>query len=94
MLLDSGDHVVCSDDGYGGVARHFNTILAHYGLRFTYVDTSDGEGGTNVPVTQNLTVDCTAPTAALVTIIEVQPREAIIGISLDEPASVTVMVAR
>ena len=40
-LLASGDHVVCSDDVYGGVSRHFNTILAHYGLRFTYVDTSD-----------------------------------------------------
>ncbi len=40
-LLKSGDHVVCSDDVYGGVSRHFNNILVNYGLRFTYVDTSD-----------------------------------------------------
>ena len=39
-LLNSGDHVVCSDDVYGGVSRHFNKVLTRYGLHFTYVDTS------------------------------------------------------
>ncbi len=38
--LDSGDHVVSSDDVYGGVSRLFNTILSRHGLSFTYVDTS------------------------------------------------------
>ena len=38
--LDAGDHVVCSDDVYGGVSRLFNTILKRHGLEFTYVDTS------------------------------------------------------
>ena len=38
--LDSGDHVVSSDDVYGGVSRLFNTILERHGLSFTYVDTS------------------------------------------------------
>ncbi|MFT5432971.1 MAG: cystathionine gamma-lyase [Myxococcota bacterium] len=41
--LDSGDHVVCSDDVYGGVSRLFNTILARHGLSFTYVNTSDAD---------------------------------------------------
>mgnify|MGYP003729085021 FL=1 len=40
-LLKSGDHVVCSDDVYGGVSRHFNQILVNYNLHFTYVDSSD-----------------------------------------------------
>lgn len=40
-LLKSGDHVVSSDDVYGGVSRHFNQVLTRYGLSFTYVDTSD-----------------------------------------------------
>ena len=31
-LLKNGDHVVCSDDVYGGVSRHFNNILVT--LRF------------------------------------------------------------
>ena len=42
-LLKSGDHVVCSDDVYGGVSRHFNNILVNYGLTFTYVDSSSPE---------------------------------------------------
>ena len=42
-LLKSGDHVVCSDDVYGGVSRHFNRVLSNYGLSFTYVDTSQPE---------------------------------------------------
>ena len=42
-LLSSGDHVVCSDDVYGGTSRHFNKVLARYGLAFTYVDTSQPE---------------------------------------------------
>lgn len=39
-IIRPGDHVVCSDDVYGGVSRLFNQILCHYGLEFTYVDTS------------------------------------------------------
>ncbi len=42
-LLKAGDHVVCSDDVYGGVSRHFNRVLTNYGLRFSYVDTSQPE---------------------------------------------------
>lgn len=42
-LLSAGDHVVCSDDVYGGVSRHFNKVLSRYGLTFTYVDSSQPE---------------------------------------------------
>ena len=42
-LLASGDHVVCGDDVYGGVTRHFDNVLSFYGLQFTYVDTTDPE---------------------------------------------------
>ena len=42
-LLSAGDHVVCSDDVYGGVSRHFNKVLTRYGLSFTYVDSSEPE---------------------------------------------------
>lgn len=40
-MMKAGDHLVCSHNVYGGVPRLFNQILAHYGLEFTYVDTSD-----------------------------------------------------
>jgi len=42
-LLKAGDHVVCSDDVYGGVSRHFNQVLVHYKLEFTYVNSSNVE---------------------------------------------------
>ena len=40
-MLKSGDHVVCSSNVYGGVPRLFDQILSGYGLKFSYVDTSD-----------------------------------------------------
>ena len=46
-LLKKGEHVVCSDDVYGGVSRHFNNILVNYGLTFTYVDSSNPENVEN-----------------------------------------------
>ncbi len=42
-LLKSGDHIICSDDVYGGVSRHFNQVLINYGLEFTYVNSSNPE---------------------------------------------------
>ena len=42
-LLKSGDHIVCSDDVYGGVSRLFNNLLINYDLSFTYVNSSDSK---------------------------------------------------
>jgi cystathionine beta-lyase/cystathionine gamma-synthase len=39
-LLKSGDHVVVSDNTYGGTFRLFDKVLRRSGLTFTYVDTS------------------------------------------------------
>jgi cystathionine beta-lyase/cystathionine gamma-synthase len=39
-LLRSGDHVVVSDNVYGGTYRLFAQVLENFGLSFTYVDTS------------------------------------------------------
>jgi cystathionine beta-lyase/cystathionine gamma-synthase len=40
-MLVAGDHVVCTNNTYGGTPRLFNQILTNCGLEFTYVDTSD-----------------------------------------------------
>jgi cystathionine gamma-lyase/cystathionine beta-lyase/cystathionine gamma-lyase/homocysteine desulfhydrase len=40
-MMKAGDHVVCSENIYGGTARLFDKIFVHYGLTFTYVDASD-----------------------------------------------------
>jgi cystathionine gamma-lyase len=40
-LLSAGDHVVVTDDLYGGTYRLFSRVLTRYGLEFTYVDMAD-----------------------------------------------------
>jgi cystathionine beta-lyase/cystathionine gamma-synthase len=40
-LLESGDHVVVTDNTYGGTYRLFEKVLRKYQLDFSYVDTSD-----------------------------------------------------
>jgi cystathionine gamma-lyase/cystathionine beta-lyase/cystathionine gamma-lyase/homocysteine desulfhydrase len=40
-LLQSGDHVVVTDNTYGGTYRLFERVLRKYQLDFSYVDSSD-----------------------------------------------------
>jgi cystathionine beta-lyase/cystathionine gamma-synthase len=40
-LMKSGEHIVASDNLYGGVPRLFNQVLKNFGLEFTYVDSAD-----------------------------------------------------
>ena len=39
-MLSAGDHVVVSDNTYGGTFRLFDKVLTRYQLSFSYVDTS------------------------------------------------------
>lgn len=43
MLLNSGDHVVLTDDVYGGSYRLMTKVLNRFNLDHTFVDTSDPE---------------------------------------------------
>ena len=40
-MLKAGDHVIVSDNVYGGTFRLFERVLSRYQLTFTYVDTAD-----------------------------------------------------
>jgi cystathionine gamma-lyase/cystathionine beta-lyase/cystathionine gamma-lyase/homocysteine desulfhydrase len=40
-MLAAGDHVVVSDNVYGGTFRLFDKVLSRYRLTFSYVDTAD-----------------------------------------------------
>src|SRR5437870_9534837 len=40
-LVKAGEHVVVSDNTYGGTFRLFTKILANYNIEFDFVDTSD-----------------------------------------------------
>lgn len=56
-LFKAGDHVVCGENVYGGTYRLFERILQQFGLRFTYVDTSEA---------QRIEDACTPATVAIV----------------------------
>ncbi len=41
LLFKSGDHLIVTEDLYGGTCRLFDKIFTQYGLSFSYVDTSN-----------------------------------------------------
>jgi cystathionine beta-lyase/cystathionine gamma-synthase len=41
LLFKSGDHLIVTEDLYGGTCRLFDKVFGQYGLYFSYVDTSD-----------------------------------------------------
>jgi cystathionine gamma-synthase len=40
-LFSRGDHIICTEDLYGGSVRYFDFAAGRDGLQFTYVDTAD-----------------------------------------------------
>ncbi|HEX8141923.1 MAG TPA: PLP-dependent aspartate aminotransferase family protein [Pyrinomonadaceae bacterium] len=40
-LIKAGEHVIVSDNTYGGTFRLFTRVLANYNIEFDFVDTSD-----------------------------------------------------
>ncbi|WP_129600518.1 bifunctional cystathionine gamma-lyase/homocysteine desulfhydrase [Anaerophilus nitritogenes] len=43
MLLKSGDHIILSDDVYGGTFRVVDKIFKNFGLEYSFVDTTHAE---------------------------------------------------
>lgn len=43
LLFRSGDHLIVTEDLYGGTCRLFDKVFDQFGLTFSYVDTSDVE---------------------------------------------------
>jgi cystathionine gamma-synthase/cystathionine beta-lyase len=41
LLFRAGDHLIVTEDLYGGTYRLFEKVFDQYGLSFTYLDTSD-----------------------------------------------------
>ena len=41
ILFNTGDHVLLSEDLYGGTVRLAKDVYGHYGISFEYVDTTD-----------------------------------------------------
>ena len=69
-LLEAGDHVIVSDNTYGGTFRLFDKVLTRYRLAFSYVDTSklDLVERAITPATRMLFVE--TPTNPLLTLTD------------------------
>ena len=69
-LLAAGDHVVASDDLYGGTYRVFEKVFRGYGIDYTYVDAADTKAVQNAirPQTRMLWIE--TPTNPLLKIAD------------------------
>lgn len=71
-LLSAGDHVIVTDDLYGGTYRLFSRVLTRYGLEFTYVDMADADAvrAAVKPSTKMLWIE--TPTNPLLKLIDIR----------------------
>lgn len=42
-MFNPGDHVICTNNVYGGTYRIFEQVIKNYGIEFSYVDTSSSK---------------------------------------------------
>jgi len=71
-MMKTGDHVVCSDNVYGGTGRLFDKVLANYGLTFTYVDTSVAENVAAAIRPETKLVHIETPTNPMMSITDIR----------------------
>ncbi|WP_242356736.1 cystathionine gamma-synthase [Anaeromyxobacter sp. SG64] len=69
-LLDAGDHVVASDDVYGGTFRIFDKVYRRHGLSFTYVDMSDARNVERALTPRTKLVWIESPTNPMLKIVD------------------------
>jgi cystathionine gamma-lyase len=71
-LLEAGDHVVCSDDVYGGTFRIFDKVFKRQGLSFSFVDLSNPDSlePAITPKTKLIWVE--SPTNPMLKLIDLQ----------------------
>ena len=68
LLLEKGDHAVCTENVYGGTFRLFESIVRNYGVDFTWVDTSSADNVRNAIRPNTKMVFVETPTNPLMSI--------------------------
>jgi cystathionine beta-lyase/cystathionine gamma-synthase len=71
MTLSSGDHVIVSNNTYGGTFRLFDKVMARFGLEFSYVDTSNPEETRAAVTPRTRMIFIETPTNPVMTITDV-----------------------
>jgi cystathionine gamma-lyase len=70
LLLDPGDHVVFTEDVYGGTFRLFDTVFQRYGLSFTAVDPTDTDAIAAAMTDRTRLVWLESPTNPLLRVVD------------------------
>merc|ERR1739838_391225 len=61
-MLKSGDHVITTDDVYGGTNRYFQKVAAKFGVTFSFVDFTDVTNVKNAITPETAMIWCESPT--------------------------------
>jgi cystathionine beta-lyase/cystathionine gamma-synthase len=70
-LLETGSHVIASDDVYGGTFRLFHHVLERVGLRFTFVDATRTDRVTAAIEEKTRLIWLESPTNPLLKLIDI-----------------------
>jgi len=79
LLLKQGDHAICSANVYGGTFRLFDKIVRHYGVDFTYVDSTNLDSVAAAMRANTKMVFVESPTNPLMAITDIRGVSRIVG---------------
>lgn len=88
-LVETGEATAA----FSGLIVLGSDLLAEEGdiITLSYLDEDDGQGGSDVTVTDVATIDCTPPMITSVSVIEVLTHEATVQVSTDEGTTLRVL---
>ena len=79
LLLKQGDHAICGSNVYGGSFRLFDKIVRHFGVTFSYVDTTDLDAVASAIRPETKMVFIESPTNPLMTITDIGGVARVVG---------------
>ena len=71
-LLKGGDHVIVSDNTYGGTFRLFDKILRNFGLEFSYVDAREPHNVEEAARAETRMVFLETPTNPVMSLVDIR----------------------
>jgi cystathionine beta-lyase/cystathionine gamma-synthase len=70
-LLRAGDHVIVSDNTYGGTFRLFDKVLGKFGLQFSYVDAREPQNVEDAARAETRLVFIETPTNPVMSLVDI-----------------------
>jgi cystathionine gamma-lyase/cystathionine beta-lyase/cystathionine gamma-lyase/homocysteine desulfhydrase len=71
-LLQAGDHVIVSDNTYGGTFRLFDKVLRKFGVEFSYVDAREPQNVEEATKAETRMVFVETPTNPVMSLIDIR----------------------